>query len=278
LDTVEFDSRDNMLAVFADERLYAARVAATMAEHEPMLLVDSWECLEAVIPSTTCTVVVLGWLRGTADEARLRDIRFRHPRHPIILVTSKSADNALALRWLAVEDVVWLSELERALWPAVQRGHAQALMHDMAAAVSRTLPADHLISRAIAYACRASPPLRSIAQLAAVLACDRRTLWRHWRLALAAGSTFRLEDVLDWMLLLHAVGLKLPERSWAHVAGELHVHPHTLGRIAVRLTGRPLRILGAADQLRLAHRCQAELMHALLGRGAGGESLLAHSA
>ena len=267
-----------MLAVFADERLYAARVAATMADHEPILLVDSWECLEAVIPSTTCSVVVLGWLRGTADEARLRDLRFRHPRHPLIVVTSKNADNALALRWVAVEDVVWLSELERALWPAVRRGHAQALMHDMAATVGHAMPADPVIGRAIAYACRASPPFRSIAQLATALACDRRTLWRHWRVALSDGSAFRLEDVLDWLLLLHAVGRKLPERSWAHVAGELQVHPHTLGRIAVRLTRRPLRALTAADQLPLARHCQAALLDALLGPGAGDEHRLAHSA
>lgn len=254
-----------MLAVFADERPYAARVAATMAEHEPTLLVNSWECLEEAIPSTTCTVVVLGWLRGSVDEARLRDLKIRYPLHPIILVTSKNADNALALRWVAVEEVVWLSELECGLWPAVRRGRAQALLQDVAATVRRAIPADDLLGRAIAYAWRARPPLRCINQLASALACDRRTLWRHWRVALCGASALRLEDVLDWFLLLHAVGRKLPGRSWAHLAIELQVHPHTLGRIAARLAGRPLRTLTAADQLPLTHRCQAELREALLG-------------
>jgi hypothetical protein len=268
-----------MLAVFADERPYAARVAATMAAHEPTLLVDSWECLEQAIPSTTCTVVVIRWLRGTPEEARLRDLRFRYPLHPIILVTSKNADNALALRWVGVEDVVWLSELERGLWPAVRRGHAQAILQDMAATVRRAMPADRLLGRAIAYACRATPPLRSIGQLASALGCDRRTLWRHWRAALSGASAFRLEDVLDWFLLLHAVGRKLPGRSWAHLATELQVHPHTLGRIAARLAGRPLRALTAADQLPLTHRCQAELLEALLGPVTTAyDSPVAHSA
>jgi hypothetical protein len=257
-----------MLSVFADEPPYAARAAAAVAAHETAVRVDSWDQLEEMLPSTTCTVVVLGWLRGTAGEARLRDFRCRHPLHPLILVTSKNADNALAIRWVAVEEVVWLSEVEHALWPAVSRGRAQVLLQEVAAAMDRSLPADHLLGRAIVYACRAKPPLRSIGQLASALACDRRTLWRHWRVALGDGSPLRLEDMLDWFLLLHAVGRKMPGQSWAYLATELQVHPHTLGRIAARLAGRRLRTLTAADQLSLTLRCQAQFLTALLGPAA----------
>jgi hypothetical protein len=265
-----------MLAVYADERCYADRVAAAVAEHETTVWVNSWERLEETIPATTCAVVVLGWLRGTAGETRLRDLRFRHPFHPLVLVTSKNADNALAIRWVAVEEVVWLSDVERALWPAVRRGPAQVLLQQVAVAVERALPSDHLLGRAIAYACRAKPPLHSIGQLASALACDRRTLWRHWRVALAGAAPLRLEDLLDWFLLLHAVGRKLPGHSWARLATELQVHPHTLGRIAARLAGRPLRTLTAADQISLTVRCQSEFLAALLGPAAAGPGGASH--
>jgi hypothetical protein len=182
-----------------------------------------------------------------------------------VLVTSGNADDTLSLRWAAVEEVVRLSEVERDLWPAISRARANAVLVRLAGVVDHALPADHLLGPAIAYACRAKPPLRSVRQLAAALACDRRTLWRHWRIARAGRMSLRVEDMLDWFLLLHAVGRKIPGRSWSSIAGELQIHPHTLGRIAARLAGRPLRTLSAADQLFLTIQCDAHILGALLG-------------
>ncbi len=82
--------------------------------------------------------------------------------------------------------------------------------------------------------------------LAKSLGCDRTTLWYHWRTV--GTSELRLEDVIDWFLLLHASGLKTHNRSWENIAHELAVHPHTLGRMADRLVGVPLRVLEAAGQ------------------------------
>jgi hypothetical protein len=69
--------------------------------------------------------------------------------------------------------------------------------------------------------------------------------------------------VLDWLLLLHAVGRKEPTRSWSSVASDLQIHPHTLGRIAARLATRPLRALAARDQLPLALEFDAQIIEAL---------------
>jgi hypothetical protein len=214
-------------------------------------------------------VVVLEWVRrGDPDQRRLDSLKERDRLRPIVLVTSKDADNVRALRSTAVEEVVWLSEIEAGLAPAVSRARASVSRQRFAGVVDRALLKDPPLQKALRYACGAERPIRSIGQLAAACGCDRRTLWRHWRDVVAARVPLRLEDVLDWLLLLHGVGRKTPARSWSNVAAELQIHPHTLGRIAVRLTARPLRRLASTDQLPLTLHFHAQLIAALAGEPA----------
>jgi hypothetical protein len=255
-----------MLTVFAEEGGAAQRVASALGGGEPVVWADCWEKLESSLPTSTCAIVVLGWLRGgDLGERRLGGLKERYPLHPIVLVTSKDADNARALRSAGVEEVVWLSEIEAGLWPAVRRARGSGFLQHLIRVVERALLLDPRLLRALRYACRAERPVRSIGQLAAASGCDRRTLWRHWHDAVAARVSLRLEDVLDWLLLLHAVGRKTPCRSWSSVASELQIHPHTLGRIAARLASRPLRSLAATDQLALTLQFDARLVEALSG-------------
>jgi hypothetical protein len=254
-----------VLLGFADDANSAARVASVVSAHEELRWAGSWEALERALPDAGCAVVVLNWLLRTHAVARLRGLSRRYPLLPLVLVTSKNADDAVARQTAAVEEVVWLWEVESDLWPAVCRARTNAMLVRLADVVDRALPANRLLVTAIAYACRARPPLRSIRELAAALACDRRTLWRHWRIAAAGRMSLRLEDMLDWLLLLHAVGRKMPGRSWSSIAGDLQIHPHTLGRIAGRLTGRPLGTLTAADQMFLTIQCDAHILGTLLG-------------
>jgi hypothetical protein len=255
-----------MLTVFAVEGGAAQRVASALGAGEPVVWADCWEKLECSLPGSTCAIVVLGWLRkGDLGERRLGGLKERYPLHPVVLVTSKDADNARALRSAGVEEVVWLSEIETGLWPAVRRARSSGFLQHLLRVVDRTLLSDPPLQRALRYACRAERPIRSIGHLAAASGCDRRTLWRHWHDAVAARVPLRLEDVLDWLLLLHAVGRKTPGRSWSGVAAELQIHPHTLGRIAARLAARPLRTLAATDQLALTLQFDARLVAALVG-------------
>jgi hypothetical protein len=164
---------------------------------------------------------------------------------------------------MAVDEVVWLSEIEGGLWPAVRQARANVSRQRLAGAVDCALLLDRPLQQAIRYACNAERPVRSIGQLAAASGCDRRTLWRHWHDAVGPRGSLRLEDVLDWLLLLHAVGRKTPMRSWSSVAAELQIHPHTLGRITARLTARSLRTLSPTDQLPLTLQFHAKLVAAL---------------
>lgn len=252
-----------MLTVFAKDSRYARRIAATLAPREPAVWTGCWEELERTYPGTTCAIVAVGWLRDDLGERRLRSLKERYPTRPIVLVTSKDADNARALRSAGVEEVVWLSEIESDLWPAVRRARASGFLQPILGILDQALLRYPPLRRAIDYACRAEIPVRSIGQLAAASGCNRRTLWRHWHDAVGAGCPLRLEDVLDWLLLLHAVGRKEPTRSWSSVASDLQIHPHTLGRIAARLATRALRTLAARDQLPLALQFDAQITDAL---------------
>lgn len=255
-----------MLTVFAKELRYARRIAAVLASRESAIWADCWEELEHEVSSTACAIIVLGWLRDDLGERRLRTLKERYPQRPLVLVTSKDADNARAFRLAGVDEVVWLSEIETGLWPAVRRARGIGYLEPIMRGIERSLLAYPPLQRALGHACRAEPPVRSIGQLAAATGCDRRTLWRHWHGAVAARLPLRLEDVLDWLILLHAVGRKEPSRSWSRVAAELQIHPHTLGRISARLTARPLRMLAAADQLPLTRQFDTQI-HTALGSG-----------
>jgi hypothetical protein len=253
-----------MLTVFATDTRYARRIAAVLATRESAVWAECWEELDRELATTACAIVVLGWLRDDLSERRLRTLKERYPRRPIVLVTSKDADNARALRLSRVEEVVWLSEIESGLWPAVRRARGIGYLQPIMGAIDRSLLRYPPLQRALGHACRAEPPVRSIGQLAGASGCDRRTLWRHWNEAVASRGSLRLEDVLDWLILLHAVGRKEPTRSWSSVASDLHIHPHTLGRIAARLASRPLRMLAAADQLPLTRQFDQQI-HLALG-------------
>src|SRR3954454_13080211 len=67
---------------------------------------------------------------------------------------------------------------------------------------------------ALLRACTAPRPFLSVSRLAAASDCDRRTLWRDWRRGVGPDSALRLEDVLHWLLLVRALALKTPQRSW----------------------------------------------------------------
>ena len=65
--------------------------------------------------------------------------------------------------------------------------------------------------------------------------------------------------------MLHAVGRKVPSRSWSDVASELKVHAHTLARVATRLAGRSLKMLAATDQKTLATQFDDQVVTPVLG-------------
>lgn len=253
-----------MLSLYSTEQRYVARITASLDRGSTVVATDRWDQFELAAPRATCSIAVVEWLLTSPVLAQLKAIKSRGRLHAVVLVTGKDADNARALRHIPVEEVVFIPEIEDSLRQAVRRATAEGLLERVAHAVQQAGRLSPLLRASLAYACRSDTPVRSIIELAAACGRDRRTLWRHWRSAPAARQ-LRLEDVIDWLLLLHAASRKAPERSWSRVAWELKVHHHTLARTAVRLLGQSLTTLATADPLEVAAWFGARVLTPLLG-------------
>jgi hypothetical protein len=109
-----------------------------------------------------------------------------------------------------------------------------------------------LSKRAIRLATRASMPVSNIGELTSVLQCSRSTLWHAWHRTQRADDG-RLEDFLDWLLLVHGVAWKrATSAAWEQVAARLRIDPATIRRIAKRQFGLRLRDVDSNAHLLLA--------------------------
>jgi transposase-like protein len=165
-----------------------------------------------------------------------------------------------------VEEVVWSREVERELPTAVRRvcRSAPNPVHCLATALEEAEHLPAMLRKALAHVCRSERPVYSVEALAAAMGCNRRILWQQWSEAAGPTASIRLQDFLHWLLLLRAVGRKVPERSWESVAHDLGVHPHTLGRWAKQLAGRTLRELSTVGTAVVGTMLHYRIMASLL--------------
>lgn len=250
-----------MLALYVSDSRFSERLCRALQPTEAVPS-TSWPHFERAAESAECSVIVIGWL-GVPEVARLMTFKSRHPLHPVVLVTRGDMQNARQLKAVQVEEVIWIEEMDRELTGAVSRTCTLSHHRSFCEAMS---DADYLpgcLGPALARACSAEPPLRTVQKLAKLAGCDRRTLWQHWKTA-TEGEELRLQDVLHWLLLLRAATQKTPGRSWATVAEELGLHPQTLGRISQQLTGLSLRELAGRRQGEVVDQFEHDVVGVLL--------------
>jgi hypothetical protein len=231
-----------MLALYSTDERYVGRLRAALPPEHEVAWVNDWKEMAGNGSAYPCSVVHIEWLPGDPVVAGLGAFRARYPEHRIVLVTPWEAENARHLKHVAVDEIVWLREIAQQLAPAVKRVCA-ARSNPVRCLARPFAEAGHLpvaLRAALAYACENDRPVCSVQRLATVVGVDRRTLWSQWNRVAGKSPGARLQDVIHWILLLRAVGHKTPDRSWAEVAAEIGVHPHTLGRFARRYTGRTL--------------------------------------
>lgn len=256
-----------MFALYCNAASYLARVLAAFPAHQQVLATGVWARFERVLPESTAAVVVLPWLSDGVFP-KLCALASRHAAWPLVLVTTRDADNARHLKDLAIGEVVWLHDVERELWPAAQRAANAQAFHMLAEMVEGHDALPVTLREALGYACRSRTPVRSVADLASAASCRRSTLWYHWNRVVDVDPPLRLEDFVGWLLVLHALGRKGPERTWPRVAEELGIHERTLGRLARRLTGRPLHDLNLSGQAAAMDLFRERMLHPLLeGQG-----------
>jgi hypothetical protein len=255
-----------MLAIFCPQQRHLPKVLAALSPVENQVTHQTWVGFEHSAPGAECCLAVVDWFTAGAFVFRLGALKSRLPYHPLVVATTRDADNVRLLKDVPVEELVWLGTLSDALWPAVRRAKEAGFRMRMARAIESSAHLDRLLRDVLVMACRADPPVHSVHDLAVLTGYDRRTLWRHWHESADPAPRLRLEDLLGWLLLLRALAGKTPAVTWSEVAAELGIHRHTLPRLAERLAGHSLGEAAALGQRELVRRFYTELLDPLLRR------------
>lgn len=234
-----------MIAVYCPEERQVARLYSALAGI-PVQRSETWTLFIEMVAVSACAVVMADWLTGNPAVQRLEALRVQYPNKPLVLVTRKDADNARLLRRVEIEEVVWTEDIEHALGGAIDRARHTSVFEDIAARIEGATQLYGKLRSGLAYVFRSPNPIRTVEALAFTLGCDRRTLWRLWANTKRADAGLRLQDIIDWNLLLHACIRRAQMNSWVGIAAEFGIHEHTLARSAKRLTGLSLRDLAAA--------------------------------
>ncbi|HYW09008.1 MAG TPA: hypothetical protein VE913_18760 [Longimicrobium sp.] len=231
-----------MLALYSTDEHCARRLRAALPAEREVAWMTDWTEMMSRGSAHPCSVVHVEWPSTDPVVPRLGAFRARNPQHRMILVTPWEAGNARHPVHVAADEIVWLREIAQQLAPAVTRACA-GRTNPVRCLARPFTEARHLplaLRAALAHACENDRPISSVQRLATVVGVDRRTLWSQWSRVAGKRADARLQDAVHWLLLLRALGWKTPDRRWADVAGEVGVHPHTLGRLARRYTGRTL--------------------------------------
>jgi hypothetical protein len=159
---------------------------------------------------------------------------------PLIIITTRDAENTPRAIHSGANNLVWLDDVERELHPLLCAIRARFALHRAADVLAASAAVPPLLRAALVFACRAERPIRSVSELSSLLGRNRKTLWRYWQSGNGATTALRLEDFMDWILVVHAAHRKIGTRSWAEVATMLGTHEHTLSRMMARLAGTKL--------------------------------------
>lgn len=251
-----------MIAAFANDSLAPAVGAALGRQNHQ--IVSRWSTFERLLPTSRCAVLVIERLHLAIEFQRLCALRRERDECPIVLVTRPEPEGLRLLKDLMVEEVIWLQELRHSLPVAVQRASTR---HPLGAIAAEIQAADRLGPRlrsALVEACRSSMPVHSVVDLAGRCGCDRRTLWRAWNAAGPVSGHVRLEDVLGWIILIHAISIRTSGRGWSAVAAQLAINERRMYRLSERLLHVPLCRASEMGPRELVTRFRDEVISPLL--------------
>lgn len=229
------------------------------------IALDGTSLSPAGTAAPTTVVIVLPWLFEGKVRALVVALAAYHSSAAVVLVTTRDPDNARLARDLPIHELIWLCDIETELGAAVHRAGQRRRIEHFASQFEVAANIPLVLRRALALALRTSGSCMRVQDLAVMLGCDRRLLWRVWNRTYGPEARFRLEDVLGWVLLLRAASLKASGCGWSDIATELDVHQHTLGRLSQRLAGLTLRDLAEGGEAPLWALFESRVAQTLLG-------------
>lgn len=252
------------VALYCPQRELAQLCLPSVPAHVTIRRAHTWAAFEQLAAGVPCAVAVIPWLRrGNAFRA-LTSYKLRRSLLPVVLATTRDADNARELKSIIVEEVIWLRELDTGLWAAIRRALADGFLRRVEAQIQANRALPQTLRHALSVACLSPQPVRTVGELAALVGQDQSTLWYHWRRFAGEASTLRLKDVLDWLLLLRAISKLSAGSSVGRVAVALDIREDTLRQLFVRLTGQTPSRVRRVPQEHLLERFRGEVL-ALVG-------------
>lgn len=259
-----------MLAVYSAEEELGARIDRCLDGSRTPRITGTWDDFADLLADADAGVV--------ADPepepelfGRIQSCRELHPGTPLLLVTRRKSGTLRRLKDVRLEEVVWTGELEEELRPSLERAEAERRFREIEERLAGATHLSPTLRTALQRAVRRRPPLISVADLAAEVGRDRRTLWHHWSGAYPEPSELTPKGFLDWVLLLRAIVARSGDESWGRVAGELGVHTRTLRRMADRRLGISLAEVAGMDRERFFERFREEILVPLDAAGEGDD-------
>jgi hypothetical protein len=178
------------------------------------------------------------------DVQQLLDFRQRYSEHPFIVVVGGDLESAVQLALRGTAEIVRTYEMERELEPAIRRLWGATFFISL---TDRIRAANHIelsLRTALVHAVNRRRPACSLSGLTAATGISNAALGRMWRSATGVNN-FRLEDFLDWLILMRAAQRRGYEGAWQWTASAVRVNPRTLRRLCMRLTELTLREMGS---------------------------------
>ncbi len=164
-----------MIVLYACEPRLGALVQP-YCRRSRVLLTGDWQAVEKAAPVAVCIVVAAEWLTPERIGTRLQGWKQRFPFCPVVLVTRADLENARSLKDVLVAEVVWLEKARLELDAALRRVSRPDTFERLAAEIELAAHLPQRLARALAVACRADPPVRSVNELARLAGCHRGTL------------------------------------------------------------------------------------------------------
>ena len=165
----------------------------------------------------------------------VRDIEQDHPLLPVILITEQNSANLRLLDSVSVEAVLFQHQIVARLSVALEKSVGTTVgLRALAEACLRNEVIPPSLRHLLTCVLSTTPPPRKVQHLALLVNSDPSTIRRHWRRGVNPHGIQRVKDLLDWIVLLHAISAKRPGLSWRRVARGLGTHESTLRRLAAR--------------------------------------------
>lgn len=168
-------------AVHCEDRQYEDRIRALLGPDFGVSTYTRWSDFLSASKTASCSIVEAENLASRSSRRNLFQFCTYPPLRPLVLITRFDDINARALKDLCVDEVVWLSRLDRELVSAVRKSQRREFMVVLGDAIRRNERLPRRLADALAGACTSSVAIQSQQELLQFSHAHRTTLFRQWR-------------------------------------------------------------------------------------------------